>query len=189
MTDGEIVNYQNIASDCGVSANTAKEYFNILIDTLIGYMIPSYTKSQKRKMVQADRFYFFDVGIVNHLRHRRDLTPGSPEYGHAFEHLVMQEIIAYNGYTHKDLRISYWRTYTGQEVDVVLGDADVAIEIKSSDNIESRHLKGLKTFAQDFPHARLIVVSLDPFDRKIDSGIEIMNVNRFFAALWDDRII
>ena len=72
MTDGEIVNYQNIASDCGVSPNTAKEYFNILIDTLIGYMIPPFTKSQKRKMVQASRFYFFDVGIVNHLLRRRE---------------------------------------------------------------------------------------------------------------------
>ena len=188
MTDGEIVNYKNIASDCGVSANTAKEYFNILIDTLIGYMIPPYTKSQKRRMVQASRFYFFDIGIVNHLLRRRDLMPGSAEYGHAFEHLVMQEIIAYNGYTHKDLRISYWRTYTGQEVDVVLGDAEVAIEIKSTDNIESRHLKGLKAFHDDFPSARLIVVSLDPFDRKTDSGIEIMNVHRFFDALWSGQV-
>jgi hypothetical protein len=50
-------------------------------------------------------------------------------------------------------------------------------------------LKGLKTFAQDFSAARLIAVSLDPFDRKTDSGIEIMNVHRFFAALWDNKII
>ena len=189
MTDGEIVSYQNIASDCGVSANTAKEYFNILTDTLIGYMIPPYTKSQKRKMIQASRFYYFDIGIANHLLRRYNLQPGSPEYGHAFEHLVIQEIIAYNGYTHKDLRISYWRTYTGQEVDVVLGDAEVAIEIKSSDNIENRHLKGLKAFHDDFPNARLIIISLDPFDRKTDSGIEIMNINSFFKALWEEKIM
>ena len=189
MTDGEMVNYQNIASDCGVSANTAKEYFNILTDTLIGYMIPPYTKLQKRKMIQASRFYYFDIGITNHLLRRQNLQPGSPEYGHAFEHLVIQEIIAYNGYTHKDLRISYWRTYTGQEVDVVLGDAEVAIEIKSSDNIENRHLKGLKAFRDDFPNARLIIVSLDPFDRKTDSGIEIMNINTFFKALWEGKIM
>ena len=189
MTDGEMVNYQNIASDCGVSANTAKEYFNILTDTLIGYMIPAYTKSQKRKIVQASRFYYFDIGITNHLLRRQNLQHGSPEYGHAFEHLVIQEIIAYNGYTHKDLRISYWHAYTGQEVDVVLGDAEVAIEIKSSDNIENRHLKGLKAFHDDFPTARLIIVSLDPFDRKTDLGIEIMNINTFFKDLWEGNIM
>ncbi|MCR5456069.1 MAG: AAA family ATPase [Bacteroidales bacterium] len=189
MTDGEIVNYQNIASDCGVSANTAKEYFNILIDTLIGYMIPPYTKVMKRKMVQASRFYYFDIGITNHLLRRYDLQPGSPEYGHAFEHLVIQEIIAYNGYTHKDFRISYWRTYSGQEVDVILGEADVAIEIKSSDNIENRHLKGLKAFHEEFPTARQIVVSLDLFDRTTDSGIEITNVHNFFKNLWKGNVI
>ncbi|MBQ5574891.1 MAG: hypothetical protein IIT37_02460, partial [Bacteroidales bacterium] len=70
----------------------------------------------------------------------------------------------------------------------VLGDAEVAIEIKSTDNIESRHLKGLKAFHDDFPSARLIVVSLDPFDRKTDSGIEIMNVHRFFDALWSGQV-
>lgn len=58
MTDGEMVNYQNIAQDCGVSAKTVKEYFNILTDTLIGYMLPAFTKTQKRGTIQAPKFYF-----------------------------------------------------------------------------------------------------------------------------------
>lgn len=49
IMDGEILNYENIASDCGVSAKTIKEYFRILYDTLIGYEIPAYTKSSKAK--------------------------------------------------------------------------------------------------------------------------------------------
>jgi len=85
LTDGEMVNYTNIASDCGVSAITVKEYFNILEDTLIGYMIPAYTKTMKRKLVQAPRFYFFDVGIANHFLNRHSLVRGTAEYGHAFD--------------------------------------------------------------------------------------------------------
>lgn len=189
MTDGEIVNYQNIASDCGVSSTTVKEYFAILSDTLIGYMIPAYTKTQKRKMVQAPRFYFFDIGVTNYLLNRTKLEQGTPEYGHAFEHFVIQEIIAYIGYTHSNKALSYWRTYTGQEVDVILGDADVAIEIKSSDNIETRHLKGLKAFREDFPESRLMVVSLDPFDRRTETGIEITNIHKFLKMLWDGEIV
>lgn len=189
LTDGEIVNYQNIASDCGVSATTAKDYFSILVDTLVGYIIPPYTKTMKRKMVQSGRFYYFDVGIVNYLLHRNNLQRGTPEYGHAFEHLVFQEVIAYKGYTHGDFMISYWRTYSGQEVDMVLGDAEIAIEIKSATSIENRHLKGLKIFKDDFPTARLIIVSLDLFGRKTESGIEIMYVTDFFRNLWAGKII
>ncbi len=189
MTDGEMVNYQNIASDCGVSSTTVKEYFAILTDTLIGYMIPAYTKTQKRKMVQAPRFYFFDIGVTNYLLKRNKLEQGTPEYGHAFEHVVIQEVVAYIGYTHCNSQISYWHTYTGQEVDIVLGDAEIAVEVKSTNNIESRHLKGLKAFKEDFPESRLMVVSLDPFNRKTDSGIEILNIHRFLKMLWNGEII
>jgi predicted AAA+ superfamily ATPase len=40
LTNGEMVNYTNIASDCGVSATTVKEYFQIMEDTLIGRYLP-----------------------------------------------------------------------------------------------------------------------------------------------------
>ena len=113
LTDGEMVNYSNIASDCGVSSVTVKEYFSILQDTLIGYMIPAFSHTIKRKLVSADRFYYFDVGITNYLLQRQNLKRGTIEYGHAFEHLIMQELIAYLGYTHSRNKLSYWRTYTG----------------------------------------------------------------------------
>ena len=67
ISSGEILNYGNIASDCGVSAKTVAAYFQILYDTLVGYEVPAYTKHIKRKLVQAPRFYYFDVGIVNYL--------------------------------------------------------------------------------------------------------------------------
>lgn len=187
LTDGEMVNYTNIASDCGVSAITVKEYFNILEDTLIGYMIPAYTKTMKRKLVQAPRFYFFDVGIANHLLNRHNLVRGTTEYGHAFEHLVIQELIAYIGYTHNSRKISYWHTYTGLEVDAVIGDAELAIEIKSADEIMPKHLKGLRAFHEEHPEARLMVVSLDRITRNSD-GVEIVYVKDFFKILWDGKL-
>lgn len=72
--DGEILNYKNIAADCGVSAPTVKEYFTILEETLLGYALPAYTKTVKRRVIQASKFYLFDVGIVNYLTHRRNLV-------------------------------------------------------------------------------------------------------------------
>lgn len=188
LTSGEMVNYNNIAQDCGVSATTVSAYFDILDDTLIGRRIPAYTKSLKRRLVQAPRFYYFDVGIVNHLLHRKDLKRGTPEYGHAFEHLIVQEIVAHNHYRHSEERISYWRTYTGIEVDVVIGDARVAIEIKSSEEILPRHLKNLKIFGEEYHESRRIIVSLDVINRT-EEGIECMYVKDFFQQLWEGRIM
>ena len=184
MTNGEIVNYNNIASDCMVSANTAKEYFSILEDTLIGYLVPAYSDKQKRRLVQAPRFYMFDVGLTNHLLKRKDIEEGTIEYGHAFEHLIIQELIAYISYTRNDNHLSYWRTYTGVEVDAVIGDAKIAIEMKSTREVQNKHLKNLRSFAKDYPSARKIVVSLDIFTRRTEDDIELVYVNDFLKSLW-----
>ena len=188
MTNGEIVNYQNIAQDCGVGAKTVKEYFSILTDTLIGYMIPAYTRTNKRSVVQAPRFYFFDVSIPNFMLNRNGLLPGSPEFGHAFEHFFMQELVAYLGYHNSVEPLSYWRTYTGLEVDAVIGEARVAIEFKSVTEVRTSHLKNLKRFAEDFPNARLIIVTLDKFSRKM-GNVDSFYAYDFLKLLWKGKIL
>lgn len=187
ISDGEMLNYTNIASDCGVSAKTVQSYFQILYDTLIGYEIPAYRKEVKRKIVQAPMFYYFDVGLANYLTGRHSLKRGTDDYGHAFEHLVMQEIIAYKGYKDKKEIISYWRTYDKKEVDAVIGDAKVAIEIKSAGEVKTRHKKGLKAFHEEHPDCRLILVSLEPVTRKVED-IELIYVLDFLKMLWNGEI-
>ena len=184
LTDGEMVNNNNIAQDCGVSASTVSSYFDILEDTLIGFRIPAFRKVMKRRLMQAPRFYYFDIGITNHLLHRKELVRGTTDYGHAFEHLVIQELVAWQHYMHSEEELSYWRTYTGIEVDAVLGDGRVAIEIKSVEEVLPRHLKGLKTFADEYPKSRRIIVSLDVINRVTD-GIECLHVTDFFKQLWE----
>ena len=187
ISDGEMINYENIASDCGIAAKTVKSYFQILKDTLIGYEIPAYRKVIKRRLVQAPRFYYFDVGLTNYLLGRNSLKRGTADYGHAFEHLVIQEIIAYHGYSRSREVISYWHTYTNIEVDVVIGEARVAIEIKSCEEVKTRHKAGLKTFKEEHPEARLILVSLDPITR-LSEDKELVYVTDFFKMLWDGEI-
>jgi len=187
LSNGEVLNYSNIASECGVSAVTVKEYFAILVETLIGFTFPAFTHRVKRRVIQSPRFFYFDVGIANFLLKRSRLRPGSPEFGHAFEHFIIQEIIAYHGYSEKSGNISYWRTTSGYEVDVIIGDAEVAIEIKSSEEVQSRHTRGLKAFSEEFPDARLIMVSLDKMPRLMN-GIEIYPALEFLARLWNGTI-
>lgn len=184
LTSGEIVNYSNIAADCGVSSKTIKEYFSILEDTLIGYTIPAYTKSIKRRVKQSPKFYYFDVGIYNFLMNRTSLSAGTPEYGHAFEHFVVQEIKAYLSYTHSDKTMSYWQTYSGKEIDLVIGDAEWGIEIKSADEIQPRHLSNFKDYQDEYPDSRCIVVSRDKLTRR-NGNIEIVYIHDFLKQMWN----
>lgn len=188
IMDGEILNYENVASDCEVSANTVKAYYKILVDTLLGFEVPAYRKVIKRKLYKAPRFYYFDVGIANHLTKRYHLAPRTPEYGHAFEHLIMQEIAAYLGYTNSDEGLTYWHTYENLEVDAVIGDARVAIEIKSKEHIDHDDKKGVTEFAKEHPDTRQIIVSRDRISRR-SGDVDLYYVTDFFKALWAGEII
>ena len=188
ISNGEMLNYENVATDCGVSANTVKAYYQILCDTLLGFEVPAYRKVIKRKLSKSSRFYFFDVGIANYLTGRHHLAPKTPEYGHAFEHLVMQEIVAYLGYKGIEEKLTYWHTYDDIEVDAVIGDARVAIEIKSADSIQTNHKKGLVEFAKEHPSVKQILVSRDRVSRR-SGDIDLYYVTDFFKALWNDEIV
>jgi len=187
LTNGEIVNYANIANDCGISAVTVKEYFSILQDTLIGYLVPAYQKTVKRKLTQSPRFYFFDTGIANYLLHRETVTAGTPEYGRCFEQFVVMELKAYIGYHHKREILSYWHTYTGQEVDIIIGDAEIAIEIKSTEDVQRKHLSGLNAFAQEHPLCRKMLVSRDIITRR-EGEIECIYIHDFLKQLWSGQL-
>lgn len=188
ISDGEILNYENVASDCGVSANTVKAYYKILCDTLLGFEVPAYRKVIKRKLSKASRFYFFDVGIANYLTGRHHLAPKTPEYGHSFEHLVIQEIVAYLGYKDSEEKLTYWHTYDNLEVDAVIGEARIAIEIKSTDSVQISHKKGLTEFAKEHPHVKQILVSRDRITRR-SGDVDLYYVTDFLKALWNDEII
>ena len=188
IMDGEILNYENVASDCEVSANTVKAYYKILVDTLLGFEVPAYRKVIKRKLYKSPRFYYFDVGVANHLTKRYHLAPKTPEYGHAFEHLIMQEIVAYLGYTNSDEELTYWRTYENLEVDAVIGDARVAIEIKSKEHIDHDDKKGVTEFAKEHPDTKQILVSRDRISRR-SGDVDLYYVTDFFTALWAGEII
>jgi predicted AAA+ superfamily ATPase len=188
FSHGEMVNYTSIAADCGVSATTIKEYFQILEDTMIGKFVPVYQKKAKRRVIKTPKFYFFDLGIVNHLLNRGKIEKGSDVFGHAFESFIYQELNAHKHYTGKEYLISYWRTASQLEIDFVLGNHEVAIEVKSSDKISSKHLNGLNAFMEEYDVKKAIVVCNEPLPRLINK-IYVMPWQNFIQMLWDGKII
>ena len=195
LSNTEIVNYTNIAQDCGVSAKTVKEYYTILEETMLGFYLPAYTRVIKRKLIQSPKFYYFDVAIPNHLLHRIPLQQGTDIYGHAMEHLIIQELRAFLSYTFgEDKTMSYWRTLDNKyEVDALICDAsshlvEVAIEVKSTNHVVSGDTKGLKAFSEEHPDTKLILLSMEENPRMLN-GIEIWPVTQFLPRLWGRKVL
>jgi predicted AAA+ superfamily ATPase len=185
LADGATLNYATIARDCGVSAHTVRSYFEILVDTLIGRYLPAYVKRPKRRIIQAPRFYFADVGVVNFLAKRGRVTPHSELFGRAFENWVHHELCAYAQYSESFHDLSYWRLSTGVEVDFIVDDMAYAIEAKASAGVHGDHLKGLRQVVVDHPKVkRRFVVSLDPHPRRTDDGIDVLPYSVFVQRLW-----
>ena len=188
FSNGEMVNYTNIAAECGVSSPTIKEYFQILVDTLTGRLLPSYQKRPKRRVILAPKFYYFDVGVSNYLLKRGRIEMGSEAMGNAFEHFIYQEIYAHSNYSGIDYPIYYWRTVSQIEIDFVLGDHEIAIETKSTANARPLHAKGLKQFAEEYAVKKLLLVTNDPFPRQM-GDVLVLPWREFLQQLWTNNII
>lgn len=188
FSNGEVVNFINIARECGISAPTVKEYFQILEDTLLARFIPVFQKKPKRRVIQAPKFYLFDVGIANTLLKRGTIAAGSEIFGRAFEHFIWQEIIAHSHYSGLSYPVSYWRTASGFEVDFILGDREIALEVKGVPDVHPQHLRSLKAFQEEYKPEKALIVSLDAKPRKVGS-ITILPWKTFLEDLWNGRII
>jgi len=186
ITNAQLLNYSNVARECGVSAKTVIDYYCILEDTLIGRTLHPWTKRKKRRLIETSKFYFFDTGIITPLLNRKDIAEGTMEYGFLFENFIVNECFAYSKYSQKDFSLYFYRTAAGNEVDLILGEGEVAIEIKSSPS--NYKIKGLHIFNEEFKTKKLIVINTGKFKRK-DGNILHLPFTDFLRMLWEGEII
>ena len=188
--DTAVLNISNVARESGVSTATARGYYDILQDTLSATLLPAYTHRQKRRTVHAPKFYFHDVGVVNHISQRQTLTAGSELFGKAFENWLHHEITLHAKYTEQFYPLSYWRLSSGAEVDFVMGDGIAAIEAKAKTRIQARDLQGLIQFGVEMPAVKhKIIVALVDQPRKTTEGILILPYQDFLQRLWANEFI
>jgi len=164
--NGNILNFHNIAREVGIHSKTIKEYFNILQDTLLGFLLYPYAKSNRTKIVSHPKFYFFDNGVVSALRGEltRELISGTDPYGRAFEHWIVLEAARLLDYCEKEAKMSFFKTTDGAEVDLILesGDKVWAVEIKSSSQPRLSDVRGLRSFMKDHRYSRALCVCQTP---------------------------
>ena len=171
QTNGEIVNYTNIARDVGADVKTVQAYFQILEDTLLGFMIEPHHASIRKRQRKAPKFYLFDPGVKRALDRTLtvELRPNTYAFGKAFEHFVVVEAIRRGHYKDVDFSFRYLST-PDAEIDLVIdrpGRPIALVEIKSSSRTDERDVRTLARFQKDFPRSEAFCLSLDPKPKRI----------------------
>ncbi len=184
QSSGMIVNFAKIAKDVGVDPKTVLSYFSILEDTLVGFLLPAYERSIRKQQRVNPKFYFLDTGIKRSLDRTLGvlIREGTYEYGKAFEHFIVTQIAHLASYTHPDWRLSYLRTGSGAEIDLVIerpGKPVALIEIKSTQNVQARDVRGIVRFVGDFESPVALCISRDQTR---------MRINGVLCVHWRDAL-
>jgi uncharacterized protein len=170
---GRIINYSKIAIDTGTSVPTVQSYFQILEDTLLGFSLPQFHESVRKRQRTNPKFYFFDNGVQRALSDELNvgIQPRTNQYGHAFEQLVINEVNRLQSYQRKDFRLSYLRTGADVEIDLIIerpGMKRAVIEIKSTVSITKNDVHTLLSLGKDVPNGELFCFSMDPTPKMIE---------------------
>lgn len=190
LTHGQQLNYANVARETNVSAATVRSYFQILEDTLLGFTLEPWRKTRKRRLVETAKFFLFDMGVANYLNPEAGpITEGSDLFGRAFEHFLLNEVRAYLSYRGLGRPLSFWRTSSGFEVDLIVGNLDPALEFKSLKRVRDDDLRGMRALLEEHRVKRSIVVCREQSPRTTEDGIEIVPWQEFCRMLWAGELI
>jgi uncharacterized protein len=187
LTNGQELSYEGLSRDTGIQSKTIRNYVEVLSDTLLGFELKAFGNTAVRKAISRSKFYLFDVGVANTLAHQGAIQPKSAAFGVAFEHFLVLEVRAYLSYRRLTHAMSYWRSTSQMEVDLIVGH-ELALEFKASARITNHDLKGLKALREEGMVKRFMVVSQDAEPRTID-GVAIVPWRTFLTQLWSDKLL
>lgn len=177
QVSGSIVNYSSIAKDLGVDWATVRSYFQILVDTLIGFELPAYSRSLRKQQLSFPKFYLFDTGVMRALSETLSLPIDSGQVrGPLFEQFVICEAMRLGDYLQTDFSFSYLATKGGLEIDLVIerpGKKTLMIEIKASELVTENHVRHLRTLQNEFADIEVMCLSRDVHPRVVN-GVRVM---------------
>ena len=189
QVNGQILNYSKISRDVGVDDKTVAQYFQILEDTHIGFLLPSHHRSIRKQQISSPKFYFFDLGVKKALERSLDvlISPQTYAFGQAFEHFIILECYRLNEYFKTDYRFSYIKSKEGQEVDLVINRGkkkEILVEIKSSEKVTEDDIKGLKKLVSywDRPY-EVQLWSQDKVDKTLE-GVTCLHWKQALEKIW-----
>lgn len=188
---GRQIDHAKICTESEIERTTASRYFEVLEDTLLVNRLEPFSKKSSlggvRRIVKHPRFYFFDQGVLNALL--QNFKVDSLRKGLLFEHFLFNQLLSLaKGHDQiSKLRLSFYRTEPGAEVDFIIekNDQIYAIEAKCSKNIGQSDLKGLSSFSEYIGNKKINkrIFCTDSKPRKLND-VEILPWQQGLAELF-----
>jgi len=145
---GQLLNHASLASDAGISPNTAKAWLSVLESSYILYRLQPYYRNFSKRLIKSPKLYFYDTGVACSLLGIRDANQVNLHYmkGALFENLIINEFIKRNLHRGDNRRPYFWQDNHGKEIDCLLVDGEkvTPVEIKSGKTLSTSYFDNLK---------------------------------------------
>lgn len=145
---GQLLNFSALASDCGISVDTARRWISILKTSFIIFLLEPHHRNFSKRIIKSPKLYFYDTGLACRLLGIRtdEQLFDHPSRGSLFENLVIAEVKKSYMHHRREAPIFFWRDQTGHEVNLLIEEAGMLypIEIKSGATVSSSMFKDLQ---------------------------------------------
>ncbi len=190
--NAQAVNVSGIARDAGIARQTATDFFQILIDTLLASWLPAWKLKRAVKQASHPKFYLFDTGVARQLAGTAHLRLHPEERGTLLETYLLHEIRAYLHYSDLEYPVAYWQVHGGSEVDFVIETPDglVALEVKSGSRWDARFGAGLRSLREKSGAGRVRAFGVYTGPRAlVMDDVRVLPWKAFLEELWSGRIV
>jgi len=176
---GQLLNLSGLASDCGITHNTAKAWISVLEASYIVFLLQPYYRNLNKRLVKTPKLYFYDPGLAAWLLGIQAVEQIATHSmrGALFETWVIGELLKKRYNQGLPANVYFWRDRAGNEVDVLCeeGERVSPIEIKSGQTITEEHLAGLRRWidlaGKIAVNPRLVYAGASRYAR---TGVEIL---------------
>jgi hypothetical protein len=145
---GQLLNLSGLASDCGITHNTAKAWISVLEASYIVFLLYPHYRNFGKRLIKAPKLYFYDSGLAAWLLGIQDAAHLSmhPSKGPLFEGFVISELLKARFNKGLPSNLYFWRDSAGNEIDVIVeqGETLIPIEIKAGQTVTSDAIAGLE---------------------------------------------
>lgn len=190
--NGQVTNLSNISREAAVARSTVQNYFEIMVDTLLGYWLYPWKLKRATKQVAHPKFYLFDTGVARALSGRLPYPPTQEELGPLLETLVLNEVRAFLSYRKLRYGLHFWRSHDGAEVDLLCETAEgyVAVEVKAAKDWQSRFARGLRRLREELAPQAVHTFGVHLGDRRsLVDDVLILPATEFLRMLWDGEVV
>lgn len=149
---GTLLNSSEISRSSGIPFTTLRRYMALLEMTFLIRTIPAWSGNLSKRLVKSPKLILCDTGLLSHLTGFTDQRIALDRHllGPVLESFVLMELIKQITWAERLVDLFHFRTQTGQEVDIIMEDAEgrmVGIEVKSASTVNGSDFKGLRMLA------------------------------------------